>query len=71
MSISSPWLFLLYLLNILSSRAETDMTFYFAFLVMGFFFAIVITGILIGCEFRDRTSARDSCRERPGNSKLK
>ncbi|MGC1121681.1 MAG: hypothetical protein WBA22_11365 [Candidatus Methanofastidiosia archaeon] len=55
--------FLLYLLNILSGRGEIDVTFYFAFLVMGLFFAAVIVGIFVGCEFRDRTSARDLNRE--------
>jgi hypothetical protein len=51
--------FLLYLLNILYDKGEIDMTFYFALLFMGLFFVMVVTGILIGCEFRNRTSDRD------------
>ncbi|MBU7024201.1 MAG: hypothetical protein HXS40_08535 [Theionarchaea archaeon] len=63
--------FLLYLLKILSGRGEINVTFYFAFLVMGLFFVTVIAGILIACEFRNRMAAGDSCHERSGNSKLK
>jgi hypothetical protein len=70
--ISVPHIFFfLYLFRIFFGRRNIDMTFYFTLLVMGLFLAAVIAGILIGCEFRDRTSARDSCHERPGNSKLK